>query len=115
MTSQGRNIRLKKVASDSTAAATFSVDKTQHEECFHHGDAGVNTPKSVFTLDVPVTYCKNSARSSRLNDRKTFQNHWISLSVALKLVYSVLFCRGGIFCAIRGNPGRGVGVGGGLT
>lgn len=44
------------------------------------------------TLDVPVTYCRKRARSSLLKDRRTFQNHWISLSLLLKLVYSVLFC-----------------------
>lgn len=39
-----------------------------------------------------MTYCRKRARSSLLNDRSTFQNHWISLSALLKFVYSVLFC-----------------------
>lgn len=54
---------------------------------------GVGGVITKATLDVPVTYCRNSARSSLLNERNTFQNHWISLSAVLKLVYSVLFCQ----------------------
>lgn len=53
MRSRGRDISLKNGASDSTVAATFSVDRTQHAQCFRHEEESVDTNQKRAYLGRP--------------------------------------------------------------